>query len=165
MVLRDVLGLEVEEFLPLRAGEAVLLDRGCRGHVWAEHLVPQGAETMLSYVDGPAAGGPAVTRHRLDRGQAWYVSTGLRGEHLDTVLADAYRDAGLASSPDLPAGLEVVRRVNNRYQFTILVNHEDVDVPVAVNGVELLTGAACAGTVVVPAGEVRVVREPLAGHQ
>jgi beta-galactosidase len=157
--LRDLLGLEVEEFLPLRAGETVLLEEGVRADVWAEDLLLRGAEPVLRYVDGPAAGGPAVTRHRLGRGQAWYVSTRLRDEHLDAVLARACADAGVAPRNDLPPGLELVRRVAGETSYLVAVNHRDDDVEVPARGVEVLTDTVSEGSVRVPAGGVRVVRQ------
>jgi beta-galactosidase len=147
--LRDLLGLEVEEFLPLRAGETVRLEDGSRADVWAERIAPRGAEPVLRYVDGPAAGGAAVTRHPFGRGRAWYVSTRLTGDGLDAVLRRALADAGVAPRPGVPAGLELV----------FAVNHRDPEVVVPAVGTELLTGARCEGSLRVPAGEVRVVRQ------
>jgi beta-galactosidase len=156
--LRDLLGLEVEEFLPLRDGETVRLDNGGLADVWAEHVVPHGADTVLRYVDGPAAGGPAVTRHALGAGHAWYVSTRLTGEHLDVVLRRAYADAGVAPRTDLPRGLELVRRIAGDVEYLVAVNHRNEAVDVAAVGLEQLTGVRCEGTLRVPASEVRVVR-------
>lgn len=159
--LRDLLGLTVEEFLPLPAGQTVELERGCLGDVWAEDLVLHGAEPVLHYVDGPAAGKPAVTRHPVGDGHAWYVSTRLHGEHLDRVLALACADAGVPTSRgDLPSFVEVVRRVGPDASYLFAINHGDEDAAVPVTGVELLTGEECDGSLKVPAGEVRVVREP-----
>jgi beta-galactosidase len=157
--LRDLLGLEVEEFLPLRAGETVRLEDGSRADVWAERIAPRGAEPVLRYVDGPAAGGAAVTRHPFGRGRAWYVSTRLTGDGLDAVLRRALADAGVAPRPGVPAGLELVRRVSGDIEYVFAVNHRDHEVVVPAVGTELLTGARCEGSLRVPAGEVRVVRQ------
>ena len=163
--LREVLGLEIEELLPLREGETVRLEGGRRGDVWAEDVLPRGAEAVLRYVDGPAAGGPAVTRHRLGRGAAWYVSTRLTGDDLGHVLGLASADAGLAPRADLPAGLEVVRRDAPGASYVVLINHGDEDVQAPVAGTDLLVGAVCEGSVCVPAGEVRIVRLPPPGGE
>ncbi|WP_164842412.1 beta-galactosidase [Actinoplanes solisilvae] len=61
--------------------------------------------------------------------------------------ASELRDGQLAT--------EVVRR--GAYLF--VVNHGDVDIEYAVAGHELVTGQAAIGSVLVPAGAVRVVRE------
>nr|MDT0661422.1 beta-galactosidase [Micromonospora sp. DSM 115978] len=166
--LRDLLGMTVEEFLPLRAGESVRLGAAeqsqtmaLAGDVWAEALVPAGAETVLSYLDGPAAGGPAVTRHAYGAGHAWYVSTRLGAADLAPVLRGAYRDAGVTPPEGLPAGLELVHRVGaDGGRFLVAINHGDREARLPASGVELLTGAACDGSLPVPAGEVRVLRAP-----
>jgi serine/threonine protein kinase len=152
--LRDLLGLEVEEFLPLRAGERVGLERGLSADVWTERLVLTGAEPVLRYTSGPAAGGAAVTRHRVGRGVAWYVSTRLAGLDLDVVL----REAGMVGRDEVPDGVEVVRRVGDSTSYLLAINHTDRDVDLPGVGKELLTGTPCHGTLPVPAGAVRVLR-------
>jgi beta-galactosidase len=152
--LRDLLGLAVEEFRPLRSGQSVRLSNGATADMWTELVVPHGAETVLTYADGPAAGSPAVLRHTVGKGIAWYVSTRLHGDDLGDVLRQACADAGMTPRDDLPADLEVVRRG----PFVIAINHADQDAKLPASGTELLTGLPCDGVLRVPAGEVRVVR-------
>ncbi|WP_410539043.1 beta-galactosidase [Streptomyces sp. KL2] len=162
--LREVLGLTVEEFQPLRAGQTVtVLGPGVpslEADVWAETVVARGAETVWSYGGGPAAGGPAVTRNRLGEGTAWYVSTRLGPGGLDAVLAAACADAGIAPREEIPRDVEVVRRSGECGTYLFVLNHTGADakVPLGASGTELLGGARVAGRLAVPAGEVRVVR-------
>jgi beta-galactosidase len=167
-VLREVLGLTVEEFLPLRAGEQVTLagDPGATGgvrltgDVWSETVLPRGAETVWRYAGGPAAGAPAVTRHRLGSGHAWYVSTRLAPAALDAVLALASQDAGLPVRDELPRDVEVVRRTGEQGSYLFAINHtsQDAKLPIDLPGTELLTGERAVGRLLVPAGGVRVLR-------
>ena len=152
--VRELLGLSVEEFLPLRAGSSVRLDGDLTADVWTERLVLAGAEPVRRYLDGPAAGEPAITRHRCGEGSAWYVSTRLNGRDLDAVLTEA----GLVPRAGLPDGVELVRRVGDSARYLIAINHTDRDVELAASGKELITGAPCHGTLPVPAGDVRVLR-------
>ena len=162
--LRDVLGLTVEEFSPLLRGERVRLDgpdgAGLDADVWTEFVVPRGAETVWTYADGLTAGRPAVTRHRLGEGTAWYVSTRLGAEGLATLLGRAAEDARIAPRGDLPRDVEVVRRTGESGTFLFAINHTatDAKVPLETPGTELLTGERAAGRIAVPAGAVRVVR-------
>jgi beta-galactosidase len=149
--LRDLLGLTVEEFLPLRDGETVELGQGLRADVWAEDVVVDSAEVVLRYMDGPAPGGPAVTRNAFGGGHAWYVSTRLSGGHLDAVLHRVCADAGLSPGT---GPVELVRRGRH----LIAINHTGDEATIDATGHELLTGTDCAGTLTVPAGTVRVVR-------
>ncbi|MFF4710551.1 beta-galactosidase [Streptomyces eurythermus] len=163
-VLRDVLGLTVEEFSPLLKDQRVRLTGpdgpGPTGDVWTEFVVPRGAETVWRYADGLTAGHPAVTRHRLGRGTAWYVSTRLDIQGLDALLGRAADDAGLVPRAELPRDVEVVRRTGESGTFLFVINHTagDTKVPLASPGTELLTGERAAGRLAVPAGAVRVVR-------
>ncbi|MFH9709174.1 beta-galactosidase [Streptomyces luteogriseus] len=162
--LRDVLGLTVEEFSPLLPGERVRVTgpdgTELAADVWTEFVVPRGAETVLTYADGLTAGLPAVTRHRLGEGTAWYVSTRLGADGLDLLLGRAGEDARLAPRADLPRDVEVVRRTGTSGTYLFAVNHTgtDVKVPLEAAGTELLTGEAATGHLAVPPGTVRIVR-------
>jgi beta-galactosidase len=200
--LRDVLGLTVEEWLPLRAGERVALTweepgmspdvtspgLGTTGAVttgavtavvsgrltvtgpagepagtadaWTEAVILAGAKPVAWYADGPAAGGPAVTRHDLGEGRAWYVSARTDAPATAAVLAAACESAGVtrparpagpSASPagpgDWPRDLELIRRTDGRRRFITLINHGET--PAAVHLADRL--------VTVPAGDIRVI--------
>jgi beta-galactosidase len=118
--LRDVLGVSVEEWLPLRAGERAGLaweagaswEAGRPGqeadplHVgwaegWTEAVRLAGAKSVARYSGGPADGGPAVTRYELGKGQAWYVSARTDATATAALLAAVCESAGLTG----PAGV------------------------------------------------------------
>ncbi|GAA1867588.1 beta-galactosidase [Myceligenerans crystallogenes] len=168
--LRDALGVTVEEFLPLRAGERLTVRyQGAHGQdtpadltgtVWADDLTPAGAETVGTYAGGPKPGGAAVTRHRYGAGTGWYVSTSFDVETLATVMADVYADAGLAPS-GLPEDLEVIRRHGDGAGYVIAINHgaADAKLPLGGSATDLLAGGTVDPGVIVPAGAVRVLRQ------
>ncbi|MEV8309778.1 beta-galactosidase [Streptomyces flavidovirens] len=162
--LRDVLGLTVEEWSPLGEGESVRIagprDASLTADVWTEFVVPRGAQTVWTYADGPAAGGPAVTRHRLGKGTAWYVSCRLGAVALDTILGAACEDASIVPRTELARDVEVVRRRGDGGEYLFAINHteHDTKVPLATPGTELLTGEHTVGHLPVPAGAVRAVR-------
>ncbi|MEU8934255.1 beta-galactosidase [Streptomyces sp. NPDC048409] len=162
--LRDVLGLTVEEFSPLPEGARVRLSgpdgTELSADVWTESVVPRGAETVWHYTDGPVRGGPAVTRHRLGKGTAWYVSTRLAAPALDPVLRAACQDAGLDLRDDLPRDVEVVHRSGEDGTWVFVINHgeEPVDVTLPGPGTDLLGNGRTGSRPTVPAGGVRIVR-------
>lgn len=167
--LRDALGVTVEEFLPLREGEtaSVAWARGAgatlRVDAWQEDLQLHGAETVATYVDGPGAGKPAITRHAHGEGRAWYISTKLDVEALATVFADVYADAGVA--PDgLPETLEVISRHGADEDFVVAINHGKHAARLPISGTDLISGTAVDGEFEVPGGGVAVVRAPRAGQ-
>ncbi len=101
-VLRDLLGLTVGEFLPLRQGERVRLDSAgpdAHGTVWSEEIELRGAEPVHRFTSGPAAGGAAVTRNRVEGGTVWYVATSPDAGTLREILRAAAAGAGSRSTP------------------------------------------------------------------
>jgi beta-galactosidase len=156
--LRDLLGLTVEEFEPLREAQTVRLDDGRTADTWAERILLRGAAALSTYADGPAAGRPAITRHEYGRGQAFYVSTRLDPAGTASLLAAVGAVAGLPEPPPLPEHLEIVRRRTPADEYLIAINHGDADAVVPGAGVELTTGDRVADGLTVPAGSVRILR-------
>jgi len=155
---RDLLGVHVEEFFPLRHGERIRLDDGSTADVWTELLHLRGAEAVSSYRDGPLPGVPAVTRRSVGRGAAWYVATRLDAEGTARLLGRVLTEAGIEHGSH-PTGVEVVRRVGAGKSFLFVVNHTDSDVEVDADGVDLVTGRTCSRTITVVGGGVGVVQE------
>ncbi|WP_433495396.1 beta-galactosidase [Micromonospora sp. CA-248089] len=156
---RDLLGVRVEEFFPLRDGETVRLDDGAHADVWTEWLHAEGAEVLAAYTDGPLPGVPALTRNAVGAGAAWYVGTRLDDEATDRLVARLLDETGVRAPVSAPPGVEVVRRRSADRSWLFVVNHTTEPARLAVSGVELLGGVRCDGTLEVPAGEVAVVRE------
>jgi beta-galactosidase len=152
----DLLGVRVEEFYPLPPGESVKLSGQGVGQVWRELGRAAGAEVLESYVDGPVAGAPAVTRN----GRAWYASTRLDDASLDRLVGQVCAAAGVAPVlADRPPQLEAVRRGHpDGTGYLFLVNHGGTPATVAASGTDLLTGDEFPGEVTVPPGGVVVLR-------
>ncbi|WP_435736607.1 beta-galactosidase [Cellulosimicrobium sp. PMB13] len=158
-LLRDVLGVSGEEWVPLPDGgvgldvaadlpTGVVLSPGDasalgdpRARVLGELLETDGATVLATFADGHLAGGPAVTRHVHGAGEAWYVATvpdeGLLGDVLGAALDRAGVAPVLPAADDAP-GVEVVRRGD----VLFVLNHTTGPVTVPVGGhlLDLLTG-------------------------
>ncbi|WP_432572724.1 beta-galactosidase [Kineococcus sp. SYSU DK005] len=183
--LRDLLGVRVEELHPLDPAERVELtgpgepdgstgpERPLTGLTWSEHLSSEGAEVLARYagldegVDEGAgegagegvAGGPAITRHAVGRGAAHYVSTFLDGPSLRTWVAGLCEQAGARRVVEgCPPLVEAVRRRGAGVDHLFVLNHSRAAVRVQGPGVDLLTGAAAADGLVVPARGCAVLR-------
>lgn len=155
--LHEVLGLEIEEFLPLRTEESLSVTLGTgesaqvlHADVWADDINITTAQVQGTYADGPKPGGVAITRNELGRGTAWYLSTRLVGADLRPILDLIYQDAGVSPDRTYPADFEVVHRddLGSGSTFTFLINHGQKDVEFADAGVNQQ----------VPAGAVRMVQ-------
>ncbi len=160
---RELLGVRTTEFLPLLEGQRVGVD-GLGGtsvgaDTWPEDLELAGAEAVASYVDGPAAGLPAVTRRQVGSGTAWYVTTRLDPDGTDRLVERLVAEAGVERLPGASPLVEVTRRVDETTSWLFVINHGDAEAEVPVHGVDLVSGREVAGDLRVPAGGVAVVRE------
>ena len=153
--LRDLLGLVIEEFLPLRAGEQVAHSDGSRGRVWSDDIELRGATSVSTFADGPGAGGPAVTRNTFGDGAAWYVATALDGADLDAYVTRVLNGAGVSYSPI--GHIETVVRRSEGVDYVFQINHGTEEAGAGVSGRDLLSGDPVEMDQPVPAGSVRVV--------
>ncbi|MGN6403165.1 beta-galactosidase [Sinomonas sp.] len=156
---RNLLGVEIEEFFPLRAGEALALTAGSCER-WSELGRTTTAEVVSRYDEGPTAGSPAVTRNVAGAGTAYYVGTSPDAEALAAFLPRVLEDAGLeapAHAAEFP-DLEVVRRISDDSSWLFAINHGEVEARLSVDGTELLSGSPTEGALAIPAGGVAVVR-------
>jgi beta-galactosidase len=157
---RELLGVHVEEFFPLLAGQQVHLDDGTRADVWTEKLELRGAEVVASYVDGPLPGTPAITRNAHGEGTAWYVATRLDANGDAALLGRVVADLDVARPVEAPRGVELVRRRHDDGRsYVFALNHGDAAAMIEVRGTELLRDLTVGGALELPAGEVAVVRE------
>ncbi|WP_367127105.1 beta-galactosidase [Saccharothrix sp. HUAS TT1] len=142
---RDVLGLWVEEVVPLAPDEVLACASeslgGFTADFWYDDLRAEGAEVVASLVDGV----PVVLRNRFGAGVAWYVGTRPEAGAMRRLLARVVAEAGVRPVLDPPRGVEAVRRGD----VLFLVNHGAADVSLDVPGahVDLLTGVGVTGSV------------------
>ncbi len=130
--------------------------------VWSEDLELTGAQAVATVLDGPAAGLPAVTRHGVGDGAAWYVATRLDPEGTDHLVRRVVAEAGVEQLPGAGPDVEVTRRVSEGTEersWLFIINHGTGDATVPVRGTELVSGHTLREDLVVPGGGVAVVRE------
>ncbi|HEU5110910.1 MAG TPA: beta-galactosidase [Micromonosporaceae bacterium] len=159
----DLLGVAVEEVLPLPAGGTAALADGTTATVWTESVHLRGASVevtyapgpMAGYPGGPLAGAPAITRRRVGTGAAWYLTARLDEPGLDRWLGRVAAAAGVAAAvPGLPPAVDAVARGGHLF----LINHGADDVTVGAGGVDVLTGRRHVDRVELAAGSVAVIR-------
>ena len=152
--LRTVLGLVVEEFLPLREGER--RDVSFEGttlsaDVWQEELQLSGAEVVAAFGDGRAA----VTRNSHGSGTGWYFSTRLDATGLSSVMNAVFDDAGVTRAS---SGVELVTRRGDTHDYLVAINHGDERVTFEATGHELLTDREVVGLHELEGGAIAVIR-------
>ncbi|MFI7296010.1 beta-galactosidase [Streptomyces sp. NPDC050121] len=161
--LRDLLGIRVEEFAPLLAGESVELDDATSGSLWTDRITVADPDTavLARYASGVHTGRPAITRRTTGAGSASYVSTRLGVDGLRSLLPRLLEPAGVSS--ELPAGLrgqvELTVRRGAAERFLFLVNRTDETVPVTGVEGEVLIGERTDGALVLGPRAVAVLRQ------
>jgi beta-galactosidase len=135
---RELLGVVVDDFWPLAAGETVSLAwadgrPAGSGSVWSEWVEPRDAEVLMTFADGELAGRPAATR----RGRASYLATRPDPSTMRALMADACAAAGVRPAlKGAPPGVEAVRRGD----ALILLNHNVEPAEVALDGEAVTLG-------------------------
>jgi beta-galactosidase len=132
---RGLLGVRVEDFLPLSQGKNVGVRFAAggegQGTLWSELIEAQGADVLATFTGGDLDGRPALTRHSFGRGQANYLGTRLDPASMDALLRQAWLDAGVAPEFAAPPGVEAVRRRTAKgTSILFLLNHRDEPVTV-----------------------------------
>ncbi|WP_062077561.1 beta-galactosidase [Demequina globuliformis] len=159
---RDLLGVVVDEFAPLPQGDTVTLESGAQATLWSERVTLRGAMAQDSFVDGPMAGGAALTRHSYGAGTAWYCATALG----PAAYADLARQ--LADQAQIPrigganARVTAVRRSGENGSYVVIANSSSQPACVDVRGTNLLTGQPWQPDTALASGDVAVVREEAA---
>ena len=160
---RDLLGVRVDEFRPLRAGDEVVLEGEVAGRadVWTEDLRLAGARAVSTYSDGPCAGQPAITRHGTGEGVAWYVATRTDPETTAALVELVIAESGVTAVLDAPDGVEVMQRTGPDARYLFVLNHGEDAAEIPCSGTDLLGGEPVAGVLTLRPGGVAVIREAL----
>ncbi|MCP2636186.1 beta-galactosidase [Microbacterium sp. HD4P20] len=161
-MLRDLLGVRVEEIRPLADDEQIELSDGLRGELWSERVHLDGAEATAIYAAGPLSGSPAITRRAYGAGTATYVSTRLTQEARDALLAGLASGLGIRPTVEgaIELGVEAIRRRGAASDYLFLLHHGSAPVRVEGRGVDLVTAAA--NVFALEPGGVAVIREDAA---
>lgn len=136
--LTDCFGMRYNQFT---APRQVTVGDGVPRH-WMELLMPDQAETVLSYKHRHWGRYAACTRNRFGRGTAWYLGCDLSGEMLQDLLVRAAKEAGV----DTPqARFPVVLRsaenaAGRRVCFLLHYGEEPCQTESPLSGTDLLTG-------------------------
>ncbi|MDQ6751916.1 MAG: beta-galactosidase [Actinomycetota bacterium] len=155
----ELLGVRMEEFFPLPAGESVALSGYGSGRFWSELGRTTTAEALATFGSGPTTGSPAVTRNTHGDGVAYYVATTLDTPGLSEFVAAARAAAGVRPVlDDLPPDVEVVTRAKDGRRWLFVLNHSDRDTTVTAAGTELISGTTVGPQLTVPAAGAAVVR-------
>jgi beta-galactosidase len=162
---RELLGLRVEDFVPMAAGQENRISTPdgttytCE--LWADLVHLDGAETLASYTGDFYAGTPAVTRNAFGEGAAYYLGTRPEERYTKLLLERACEEAGVEAPLEVPQGVEVVRRRTENASFLFFLNHnvEAAELSLEEPARDLLTGSEHEGKLTLEPLGVTVLRE------
>ncbi|MGX5772228.1 beta-galactosidase [Microbacterium trichothecenolyticum] len=168
VLLRDLLGISGEEWVGLPDEPTpVAVERAwataparVEASILGERLRADGADVLARFRAGHLQGAPAITRHRVGDGTAWYLGAVMSDEALAAVLDDALDAAGVAGVlPDrvLPDDVEAVQRG----EALFLLNHGEAMRHITVPGPrrDLLSDADVDGRLTLAPGAAMVLIE------
>lgn len=105
-LVRDHLGIFVDEFAPVRAGQSVILDNGYSATEWSQFASATSAHVLARFVGDVADGSVAMAK--TADGNNWYVGTRLNAESNAKFFAEVAATLKLTRRGG--AGVEVIRR-------------------------------------------------------
>ena len=156
---RDLLGVRVEEFFPLRPEETLPLSGDGSASQWSEDARVVDAQVVTTYAGGPLAGRPAVTRRAVGTGVAWYLGT-LPDDHaLGALLDTLLQESGVEPVAGAPLGVEVVRRRSATGSWLFVLNHTDEECQITASGYDLVSAADVGPVLRLASRTAAVVRE------
>ena len=160
---RELLGLRIEDFVPMATGETNHLDTtdGETCDLWADLIHLEGAEPLASYAENLYAGTPAVTRNIYGEGTAYYFGTRPEERYTRSLLQRVCEEAGMRPTAEVLPGVDAVRRKTEDASFLFLLNHnqETVEVRLPNPGRDLLTGAEHDSQLILDPFGVAVLKE------
>jgi beta-galactosidase len=169
--LRGLLGIWVEEIdalQPDRRNSIVMKQRmgGLEGAyecgICCDLLHTEGAEVLAAYGSDFYKGMPCLTRNRVEKGQAWYVSSSPDTKFLHALAGVLAAEKGIEPVMRAAPGVEATRRRKGSESFLFVLNHNEQAVSVDLGSrqlTDLLQKKQVRGKVTVPAKGVLVLKE------
>ena len=116
-LVKDVIGVYVEEFYPLRE-ETVELSNGYQAKLWGELSRLNGAESVADFKTGQAVGSVAIAKRKLESSTAWYQGTELTDDSQRTFFSGIAAGLGIHAT-----GVETTELVY-RGPYQIEIDHK-----------------------------------------
>lgn len=167
--LRDILGIWVEEedALPNDTVNAFTY----KGRTYPAKLIcdllhEEGAERIDEggYQKDFYQGMPVITRNAFGKGHAYYLATASDEAFYRAFLGDLCKEAGITPVLEVPEGVEVTSRENEKERLIFVLNHNDEDqtIELPYKAKDLITGDIYeAGTLLLKKKDVRILSNVL----
>ncbi|MFN7252274.1 MAG: beta-galactosidase [Anaerobacillus sp.] len=134
--LRDLLGIYVEEFVPLAENECSTFSSNNKEiscGLWREHIHLEGANVLAAFKEDNFLGrSPVITENQYGKGKSVYIGTDPERGYLSELLLELASEKNISPLLNVPENVEVSVRVSKEKQFLIIVNHNDEQVTVNI---------------------------------
>ena len=147
--VREMLGLVVEEYVPYSETQSNTIcgsdGKEFQCSFWGDVIHLKTAQALATYEHDYYAGSPAVTRNPFGDGTAFYVGTVPEPKGMSWLMDQVCEVANIKPMvPNLPAGVEIVRRTNGTQTWLFALNHlnEEVEIPLDQPSYEMLSRTA-----------------------
>jgi beta-galactosidase len=114
-LVKDVIGVYVEEFYPLRPEQEVKLSNGYTTKLWSELARLNGAELVAAYKNCDVDGSVAIAKRKIGSATSWYQGTELTLESQKKFFAEIAKSLGIKSEGG--EHTEVIRRGPYRFEI------------------------------------------------
>ncbi len=135
--LRELAGISVREFDSSPVSTALTNGFGSAS-IWRDLVIPETAETVISYNSEYYKGTAAVTVNSFGKGRVWYVGCDLNDDALFK-LVKIISDKSNAQYIPHPSGTEIIKRSANGTEYLMLLNYTADSVDMGIRG-ESFTG-------------------------
>ena len=163
--LRPLLGIRVEEIDALYDGQTNRIVSSKRSYTCSrlcEIVRPEGAEVLATFGDDFYAGSPAVTRHPVGSGHAYYIATDPEDAFLDGFYESLLDAHGIRAPFKTPPGVEVAERTGaDGRRILFVLNHTHAAARVRLSGSfrNLLSDAPTSDVLEIPATDVAILTD------
>jgi len=116
-LVRDTLGVTVEEFAPVSAETTFDLGNGLQARQWQQWARGKNVDAEVLFATGPAEGHTALAKRWVGARPSWYLGTRLTAESNAVFFREVLMELGIPLAGG--SGVEVIKRGNTTFQ----INH------------------------------------------
>lgn len=162
-LVTDMCGAVVEEYvsMPTDADNQIEFQgKTFTASVWADILAPQNADVVAYYKEDFYAGKPAITQNIYGKGSVIYLGTMGDQDFYRTVARWLLELAKIAPPMDVPVGVEVTARWQDKQRVLFVLNHTESTQTIKLDGlhIDILTGDEKNGALELPRYGVLIVK-------
>lgn len=120
----------------------------------------EGAKALAVYGRDFYAGRPVLTENKLGNGKAYYIASDPEPGFIQSFLKYLCKDQKIQAPLETVPGVEVTRRIKENLEFTFVLNHNDFEARIDLQGIcyrELISQKDLSGELVLKPKDVAIL--------